>query len=97
MTSVRALLALVLAVALGCSEQEFQPPDRETQIGEAGAAFDLAAFDTLTWTSDSVRSLEGNVVWAARCRNCHGQLGDGATPYGEERGLDVPSPIPSRT
>lgn len=77
----------------GCGEYEFEPPDREAQVSEAAEQFSMAAYDTVTWASDSIRALEGNVVWSSQCRNCHGPLGMGATAYAENQGLDVPSVV----
>ena len=34
---------------------------------------------------------DGNAVYAAECRRCHGTLGSGETEYARERDLDVPS------
>lgn len=84
-------LVLMAALAAGCKGHEFEPPDREAQVQVADARFDLASFDSVTWASDSVRALEGNVVWASYCRNCHGSVGRGATDYAVGRGLEVPS------
>ena len=84
-----ALLAVTSVVA--CKGHEFEPPDRREQIGEAAAAYQLADFDTLTWESDSVRVFEGNVVFASKCRNCHGSLGQGDTEYARQRELEPPS------
>lgn len=82
------------AMALGataCAEHEFEPPDQDVRIARADSLFDAGRFDTLTWASDSLRAIEGNVVYSASCRNCHGPLGEGGTPYADQRGLDVPS------
>jgi mono/diheme cytochrome c family protein len=75
----------------GCGEYEFHPPDREAQVAEATGEFSLETYDTVTWASDSIRGIEGNVVWSSQCRNCHGPLGRGATAYAGNQGLDVPS------
>ncbi len=85
-----AALPLVLFAA-ACKEHEFEPPDRGAQVEEASARFDLASFDSITWASDTVRALQGNVVWASYCRNCHGSVGRSDTDYAASRGLDVPS------
>lgn len=95
--SIRRASIVLGAALLGvlggwaCAEHEFEPPDREARIARADSVFDPARFDTLTWPSDSLRAIEGNVVYSASCRNCHGPLGGGGTPYAEQRGLDVPS------
>lgn len=94
---VRPLAATVAGLLVGtaglvgCGEYEFHPPDRDAQVAEAAAGFSLETYDSVTWVSDSIRSLEGSVVWSSQCRNCHGPLGSGATAYAENQGLDVPS------
>ncbi|MEQ9568633.1 MAG: cytochrome c [Longimicrobiales bacterium] len=85
-------LAAALSVALAaCEKPEFEPPDRAEQVREADAEFSMAVFDSVAWPSDSIRALEGNVVYATSCRNCHGPLGAGGTDYALERNLAVPS------
>lgn len=86
----RLILPSVL-ILVGCKGHEFEPPDREAQVQAASARFDLASFDSVTWASDSVKALEGNVVWASYCRNCHGSVGRAGTDYAENRNLKVPS------
>lgn len=91
----RALLPVTAALALAaaaCGEKpHFEPPDREEQVARAGVRYIRAGFDTLTWASDSARMQEGNNVYAATCRRCHGTLGRGGTELAEERELEVPS------
>jgi mono/diheme cytochrome c family protein len=83
-------LAMVVAVA-ACEKPHFEPPDRAERVDEASAAFTMALFDSIAWPSDSIRALDGNVVYSTYCRNCHGSLGRGGTDYALERDLDVPS------
>ncbi len=85
------LVLTALAGLVGCGELEFDPPSRQEQVQDAEALYSLALFDSLSWESNSVRDLEGNNHYAAKCRNCHGVLGDGATDYARQRNLDVPS------
>jgi len=90
----RTLLAMGLfsvAAATGCTEHEFEPPDREAQVEAADAEFSMAVFDTVSWESDDERAFQGNVVYSTYCRNCHGSLGRADTDYAREQGLDVPS------
>ena len=83
---------LIGAVALvGCEKHEFHPPDREAQVADAAGDFSLETYDSVTWASDSIRGLEGDVVWSSQCRNCHGPLGRGETAYAERQSLRVPS------
>lgn len=85
-----ALVALIIA-GVACGEKQFDPPDRAERIAAADSLYDHVRFDTITWASDSARAIQGNVVFASSCRNCHGSLGSGGTAYAAERGLDVPS------
>jgi mono/diheme cytochrome c family protein len=86
-----------LAVLLGgaaltaCGGHKFEPPDRGQQVQEAEAEYTSAVFDTVTWASDSVRELDGNSVYASKCRRCHGTMGEGTTDYARSRDLTVPS------
>ena len=83
---------LALLVVAGC-KHEFEPPDREARVMDADGRFEAQRFDTLSWESDDARALEGNAVFAAKCRSCHGTLGAGETEYATGRGLEVPSLI----
>ena len=84
----RGVLLSFLAIAAACGH-DFEPPDSEGRIQAAEALYSAAIFDTLTWESDSARSLEGNEVYAARCNRCHGTMGEGDTEYARQRGLHV--------
>lgn len=88
---VPLVVAALLAVLSACQEQEFEPPDRGAQVAAADSAYAPALFDSIAWPSDSVRALQGNIVYAAKCRQCHGPLGGGDTPYARQRELEVPS------
>lgn len=89
---VAGLLLLAALVGLaGCGEHEFDPPSREEQVRDAEELYSLALFDSLSWETDSVRDMEGNNVYASKCRNCHGVMGEGGTEYARQRDLDVPS------
>lgn len=93
-TLAATLAACALLTFVGaCEKHEFEPPDRDEQVAEAAAAYSAAIFDTIAWPTDSIRGLDGNVVFSTYCRNCHGTLGKGATDYAIERGLEVPSLI----
>lgn len=89
---IPAALSLLTTVALGaCGEHHFEPPDREAQVAQADARFSMALFDSVTWEDPVQRGIDGNVVYATQCRNCHGQLGAGGTEYARSRELEVPS------
>lgn len=85
-----AVCALALAAA-ACQKHEFPPPDREQRTAQADTMFSEITFDTIAWVSDSARSIDGNNVYSATCRRCHGPLGKGGTEYARNRDLDVPS------
>jgi mono/diheme cytochrome c family protein len=85
------VVALVAMTTAACEKHEYERPVREDQVAEADALLTAETFDTISWASDSERSFAGNNVYAARCRNCHGPLGSGDTPYARENQLDVPS------
>jgi mono/diheme cytochrome c family protein len=75
----------------GCGEKTFEPPDREARVAEADSRLTPQTFDTISWESDEARGMAGNVTFSAKCRNCHGTLGEGNTTYGNDRGLEVPN------
>jgi mono/diheme cytochrome c family protein len=81
----------VLSLLLSACHYEFEPPDREARIVEAGERLTPALFDTVQWVNDSIRALDGNETYAAKCRRCHGTFGEGATEYALSRDLVVPS------
>ena len=85
------VLLAILGVAVGACGHDFEPPDSAERIRAADAIYTTELFDSLSWENDSVRSFEGNAVYAAKCRRCHGTMGDGHTDYGHERGLEVAS------
>jgi mono/diheme cytochrome c family protein len=60
-------------------------------VSQADSLFTVETFDTIGWTSDAERAQAGNNVFAAKCRSCHGYLGEGDTDYSREHGIEVPS------
>lgn len=95
---MRPALAAVLAaaaLAAGCQEHEFHPPDRGARVAAADSQYSPALFDSVTWASLDARLDAGNLVFADECRRCHGPLGQGGTEYARERGLAVPSLVRS--
>ena len=87
-----ATVALMCAI-VACEKHEFEPPSREARVAQADSLYTPALFDSITWSSDSLRVAEGNNVFGARCRRCHGYLGAGgpAEIYGDT--VEVPSLI----
>jgi mono/diheme cytochrome c family protein len=73
----------------GC-DVEFEPPDQSERVAEATERLSPALFDSISWASEERRFLEGEGIYAAKCRRCHGTFGDGNTEYARERDLDVP-------
>jgi len=72
-----------LALALGataCDTQQEQPERDEAEIVEnATAEYDPAAYDTVSWPSDSAAIARGRDIFKWACAECHGPdgLGDG--------------------
>ena len=90
-TALRTAMSAAVALVGASCGHEFEPPDREARVAEAAERFADVSFDTVTWVGEDERALAGNEFYASRCRDCHGTLGRGATPYAIERGLEVPS------
>jgi mono/diheme cytochrome c family protein len=88
-----ALVTLTLTLALvGCEkEKTFEPPDRGERVAEAEIRYSPAMFDSISWVDDETRAVHGNETYAAKCRNCHGTMGRGDTPYAADRNLIIPS------
>jgi len=84
------VVLLATSLLLGC-EHRFEPPSEALRIQEADDLYTPEIFDTVSWTSTEVRNMEGNVVYASKCRNCHGAMGEGGSPYAVQRRLEVPS------
>ncbi len=84
-------VALALVLAAACTDHEFHPPSEEERSARADSLFEQAAFDTLSWSSDSARINAGNLVFADQCRRCHGPLGRGDTEYARANEIAVPS------
>jgi mono/diheme cytochrome c family protein len=92
-TAVRSAAAALAAVvmAAACERHEYEPPDREARVEEAAALLTPETFDTIAWSNVEERTHAGNNVYAARCRSCHGYLGEAGTEYARQSDLDVPS------
>ena len=81
----------VLVGVVGCGGHDFEPPDPEARIVSAEERLTPLLFDSLSWDDDDERMFEGNEVYAAKCRRCHGTLGGGGTEYALKRGIEAPS------
>ena len=91
MTTRTVVLAVAFSVTAACDKHEFHPPERAAQVSAADSMLAAAVFDTITFASDSARTFEGNNVYAAHCRDCHGFRGEGSTDYGREHDIYPPS------
>ncbi|HEU5210753.1 MAG TPA: c-type cytochrome [Longimicrobiales bacterium] len=87
---VAGAIALLMTAA-ACEKHEFEPPSREAQVAQADSIYSPALFDTIAWESDSLRLAVGNDIFAARCRRCHGYLGQGGPVEVRGDTVDVPS------
>jgi mono/diheme cytochrome c family protein len=86
------VLASVLAATAACdNKHHFEPPSRAARVSAADTVLTPETFDTIAWPSDSARAFEGNNVFAAHCRACHGYLGQGDTEYARTYHIPVPS------
>lgn len=86
------IVALAAAVAVGACEQKyFPPPSKTAKLQQALALYSPSLFDTVKWANDSIRSFQGNVVYALKCRRCHGPVGEAGTQYAKDHNLRVPS------
>jgi len=90
MRTPQGIVLLCSVLLVGCGH-DFEPPDRAARVEEAAAVYSPTIFDSVTWANDSLRTSDGNGVYAAKCGRCHGSLGSGKTEYAKERGLDVPT------
>lgn len=80
MRSWIALPVALAVVAAGCGGGEPQGETLEAgpdSLAIAQEAFDAAAFDTITWESDTEAEERGAVVYQYSCRKCHGERGLG--------------------
>jgi mono/diheme cytochrome c family protein len=86
-----AVMLLCGAGMIACEKEEYERPDRAAQVAEADSLLMPATFDTIAWTSPQDRAFAGNNVFAAKCRSCHGFMGDGGTEYAQQHNIAVPS------
>jgi mono/diheme cytochrome c family protein len=86
-----AAVLCAAAVLAACEAHEYERPDRAERVAEAEALLTPETFDTIAWPSTESRAYDGNNVYAAKCRSCHGYMGAGDTEYAREQNVDVPS------
>lgn len=79
--SVPILFAVSLLAACGgeppAQEPVQQAPGRADSVAIAMAAFDAAAFDTITWETRQAALERGSIVFRVSCSKCHGDGGRG--------------------
>lgn len=69
---------LAVVLATGCEPQEDAPvmsQEQETQV--AAEEYDPAAYDTVSWASDSAAVARGRDIFKWACAECHGEEGRG--------------------
>lgn len=87
----RYILPLMVLLAAGCKGHEFHPPDKQERVAHADSVYETLSFDTIKWSSDSLRLATGNDVYAANCDKCHGPLGLGNAEYARANNIQAPS------
>ena len=91
MKAPQALALLTTLLVVACEKPQFDPPSAEDRLREATEAFGEISFDSIQWDDREVMLVRGASLYGTDCRDCHGTLGRGGTPYGEEHGIEVPS------
>ena len=75
---IRATAAVgVIAVLAGCESQEEATPQEMDETVVAERQYDSAAYDTVTWASDSAAIARGADIFKWVCAECHGEQGMG--------------------
>ena len=81
---MRRMITMLIAFAwLGACAQEAPPeevpegPSPAELVDSAMAAFDAAAFDTISWESEQAAIDRGGLVYRISCSKCHGDGGRG--------------------
>ncbi len=70
------IVAVVTATA--CETREEAPPPSEEEVtADASEAYDPAAYDSVTWASDSAAVARGRDIFKWACAECHGEAGRG--------------------
>lgn len=74
---VAVLMAGLLGLA-GCeAEPEEARPTQAEEVATAERQYDPAAFDTVSWASDSAAIARGRDIFSWACAECHGEQGRG--------------------
>ena len=68
---------LMVACQRGEPAEEQSGPTGADSVAAALAAFDPAAFDTISWDTHEAALERGGVVFRFSCRKCHGEGGAG--------------------
>ena len=77
-STVTAVVAATMIVA-ACEPQEEERPSDAEETATAAQEYDPAAYDSVTWASDSAAIARGRDIFNWVCAECHGEqgLGDG--------------------
>lgn len=67
----------VVAVLGGCGSQQEEPADQLNTTAAAEQEYNPAAYDTVTWASDSAAIARGRDIFKWVCAECHGVTGHG--------------------
>jgi mono/diheme cytochrome c family protein len=69
----------VIGLLAGCEQPQEGATDEARETAAAAQEFDPAAYDTVTWASDSAAIARGADIFKWVCAECHGErgLGDG--------------------
>jgi mono/diheme cytochrome c family protein len=77
---VPVLVAAAVAALAACSAQEAPEqtePSAADTLEMAVAAYDPAAYDTISWEKPDEAVVRGSVVFSYSCKKCHGAQGYG--------------------
>lgn len=76
---MRVTAAVAVAAALGACDAQEESADARTidETIEAAHEYDPAAYDTVTWASDSAAVERGRDIFKWACAECHGETGHG--------------------
>ncbi|MFO7892274.1 MAG: c-type cytochrome [Longimicrobiales bacterium] len=76
---MRVTAAVAVATALGACDSQEESADTRTidETIEAAHEYDPAAYDTVTWASDSAAVERGRDIFKWACAECHGETGHG--------------------
>lgn len=75
---IRATAAIgVIALLAGCEQPQEGATEEANETAVATEQYDPAAYDTVTWASDSAAIARGADIFKWVCAECHGEQGMG--------------------